>query len=211
MVAAMPVIVPPTKNYMDQKIYNDTITIESVETKNNKLTLVAHNRKRYSFWMTKKDGTDSAPYAQYKSMELKPGDSVFIGYVIEEYDTDYGRKQSNKIINFRETNEKPTLTSSQPQSPRTEPNRGQSSRSTEDSIIRQVAFKGAVEMAVAGKIDLVAIEKYTNAFERIIQGHSFPAPQLQEELPTIQTDEPPIESFEEPPYVSDPDDLLSQV
>jgi len=54
-------------------------------------------------------------------------------------------------------------------------------------------------MAVAGKIDLVAIEKYTNAFERIIQGHSSSASETKEELPTIQTDdEPPIESFEEP-------------
>jgi hypothetical protein len=31
-------------------------------------------------------------------------------------------------------------------------------------------------MAVAGKIDLVAVEKYTNAFERIIQGYSNPIP-----------------------------------
>jgi hypothetical protein len=104
---------------MESKIYNTTITIEGVEQKNNKLTLVAHDKKRYGFWMTKKDGSDSAPYLQFKSMDLKQGDSVFIGYVLEPYTDSRGvNREALKIINFRETSEKPTQTASQPQTPR---------------------------------------------------------------------------------------------
>lgn len=190
---------------MPDKIYNDTITIESVETKNNKLTLVAHNKKRYSFWMTKKDGTDSAPYAQYKSMELKPGDSVFIGYVIEEYDTDYGRKQSNKIINFRETNEKPTQTSSQ----RTESNRGQKQGSS-DEFGKRLAIHGFVNALLSNGAtvetvikDLPALMRLEDTIDKYLAGGWAKAQAIygdKEELPTIQTDdEPPVDSFQEPP------------
>src|SRR4029078_1536738 len=95
----------------DDKIYNDTITIESVEQKNEKITLIAHNRNRYGFWTTKKDGTDSAPYAQFKNMGLKKDVTVRIGDVIEQYTDKMGVvRESKKIINFQETNEVPSQT-----------------------------------------------------------------------------------------------------
>lgn len=40
--------------------------------------------------------------------------------------------------------------------------------SVESSIIRQVAFKGAIELAARGVVPLKTVGQYTNAFEKII-------------------------------------------
>jgi hypothetical protein len=96
---------------MNDQIYNKVITITGVEQKNGKMTLTDHEGKKFSFWMTKKDGTNSSPYAQFKDADLKQGSTIQIGYVLEEYESAYGPKKSNKIISFRETNEAPSKTS----------------------------------------------------------------------------------------------------
>lgn len=41
--------------------------------------------------------------------------------------------------------------------------------STNDSIIRQVAFKGAVELASNGKINVADIEAFTNEFNKLLK------------------------------------------
>jgi hypothetical protein len=188
---------------MDDKLLNKAITLSAKEEKlqGGKPVIKIKDEKglTYTVYKQKKDGSTSVAWDQLQ--ELNIGDTVQISYVEDIKDSpEYGKVTYRTIRAFnKDIGEGMMNASAHEESPRTEANRGQSARSTEDSIIRQVAFKGAIEMAVAGKIDLVAIEKYTNAFERIIQGHSSPVSESQEELPTIQTDdEPPIDSFEEP-------------
>jgi hypothetical protein len=127
-----------------QQILNDTITIESVEQKDSKISLLAHNKSRYGFWTTKKDGTDSAPYAQFQNMGLKKGDTVRIGYVIEIYTDKQGvNREAKKIINFRETNEGPSETTATGQSFNGGANRGQSGHSG-DAFGRRLGVQGHI-------------------------------------------------------------------
>jgi hypothetical protein len=186
---------------MPQARIEKLITIKSIGEKGNKFWIKDTDGEFYSGF-TEYQGTPNTEYQMLKNGNhndaFQEGDQALIEYT-KTAGTD---KEGNDVIYKNIKGIYPadmSPKSARVESPRTEANRGQSARSTEDSIIRQVAFKGAVEMAVVGKIDVVAIEKYTNAFERIIQGHSSLAPEPKEELPTIQTDEPPIESFEEPP------------
>lgn len=54
-------------------------------------------------------------------------------------------------------------------------------------------------MVVAGKIDIVAVEKHTNSFESILLRHKTDF--VEEELLTIQQDESfPISDDEMPPF-----------
>ena len=129
----------------------------------------------YSFFMKKQDGSESKAYEGYKKFQL--GDTVEIHYSEQQRTTSDGKPYTARSIAF--FGEK---VSGSAQAQNASPRGSQSVKS--DSIIRQVAFKGAIEMAVAGKIDLVAVEKYTNAFERIIQGYS-----SEPALPVIQQDE----------------------
>ena len=39
---------------------------------------------------------------------------------------------------------------------------------TSQSILRQVAFKGAIELVVSGKIDLIQIKEYTQEFHNLL-------------------------------------------
>lgn len=39
---------------------------------------------------------------------------------------------------------------------------------TNQSILRQVAFKGAIELVVASKIDLTEVDHYTNEFHNLL-------------------------------------------
>ena len=40
---------------------------------------------------------------------------------------------------------------------------------THNSILRQVAFKGAIELASSGKINIQEIEEFTNTFNKILK------------------------------------------
>lgn len=112
---------------MDQQILNSTITIESVEQKDNRVSILAHDKNRYSFWATRKakdnEGNpvldtnnqpvleESSPMAQFRNMGLRKGSTVRIGYVIEPYTDKMGKnREAKKIINFQETNDQPTQT-----------------------------------------------------------------------------------------------------
>jgi hypothetical protein len=168
---------------MDEKIYNDAITIESVEQKNDRVTLVAHNKNRYGFWATRKakdrNGEvifdhhnqpvmeDSAAMTQFKNMGLKKGGTVRIGYVIESYTDKNGvNRESKKIINFQESNEAPTVaadrltplnTALQPESSRGEaPARSQGTST--DAFGRRLALHGMVNgmLAAGATVDVIA-------------------------------------------------------
>lgn len=132
----------------------------------------------YSFFMKKQDGSDSKAYEGYQRFQL--GDTVEIHFKEEQRTTQDGKPYTARSIAF--FGEKvSTPAQIQNASPR-------GSQSVKDSsIIRQVAFKGAIEMAVAGKIDLVAVGKYTTIFEDIINGYKPEEPK--DELPTINQDE----------------------
>jgi hypothetical protein len=191
----------------DDKIYNDTITIESVEQKDSKITIVAHNRNRYGFWTTKKDGTDSAPYSQFQTMGLKKGDTVRIGYVIEPYRDKMGvGRESKKIINFQETNEAPSQTPPRQESPRGEaPVRSQGMSS--DAFGRRLGVQGHINAllsnpnyySVENNIDLSLLVKEAIAIEDEAEKQLNPSPLRQavarhapsvvdDDLPVIQTE-----------------------
>jgi hypothetical protein len=149
------------------KILNDAITIESVEQKNDRITLVDHNKNRYGFWATRKakdeEGNpvidqagnqvmeDSAPMTQFKNMGLKKGMTVRIGYVIEPYTDKMGvSRESKKIINFQETNDSPSQTPPPAESSNDGANRGHSGESR-DAFGRRLAIHGFVNgMLAAG-------------------------------------------------------------
>jgi len=61
---------------------------------------------------------------------------------------------------------------------------------SDKSIIRQVAFKGAIELVAAGKVGLEQVHGLTDKFDRIIQATALPSLlPPQEELPVIQQGE----------------------
>jgi hypothetical protein len=117
--------------HMDQKIWNKTITIQEISTKQttggSKYVLKDHEGRTFNFFTTKKDGDDTSVFAQFKNMELKVGDTVMIGFVEEEFEYQGKNVITKKIINFRETNDQPTQTAPRQESPRT----GQNSASGE--------------------------------------------------------------------------------
>lgn len=77
-------------------------------------------------------------------------------------------------------------------------NRASNGKSSDGAIIRQVAFKGAVELIVAGKIQLSEIHSYTDKFDRIIQSAALPNP-----LPSAHEDLPVIQQGEDVPFTDD--------
>jgi hypothetical protein len=98
-----------------QKILNKAITIQEVQMKQttggSKYAIKDHEGRTFNFFTTKKDGTDTSVFAQFKNMGLGVGHTVQIGYVEDEFEREGKRVISKKIINFRETNEAPTQTS----------------------------------------------------------------------------------------------------
>jgi len=179
----------------DQQILNATITIEEVIDKEKKLSIKANNGQRsftYSIWKTKQDGTDSQTYAQFKTMGLKVGSTVMIGYVIDEYETEIGgfpkKIQSKKIINFREAS---SQTAPSAQSSNGGANRGQSGQSG-DAFGRRLAVHGFVNgMLAAGATadtitkDLPALLRLEDAIDQALQGPVGSG----EDLPIIQQED----------------------
>jgi hypothetical protein len=119
---------------MDNQIQNKVIVITSVETKDSKIALIDQDGKKFNFFTTKRDGGDTSAYAQYKTMELKKGDTVQIGYVEEEFTTRDGQTaRTKKIISFRETNEQPSQSSPSTEKPSHEAPRASQGPSSNDS------------------------------------------------------------------------------
>lgn len=195
---------------MDQQILNSTITIEEVVDKEKKLSIKANNGNRsftYSVWKTKQDGTDSQTYAQFKSMGLKVGSTVMIGYVIDEYETEIGgfpkKVQSKKIINFREASAQGSQTAPQDKSSNGEANRGQSGHSSgykDDTFWDMKAYKqclwgywlerskGKPAYAVLSPEEMDLVWGVFKSIEAD-GAKRFSQPDLQPSLPVIQQDE----------------------
>lgn len=154
-------------------------------------------------------------------MGLKKGDTVRIGYVVEEFDTQHGRKQANKIINFQETNESPStaspnpqqaITSQNQQSPRTGDSRPQPGASN-DQFGRRLALHGFVNALLSNGATIETVVADLPALLKLedeIDNHLNPPTgwakaqasyRKEEELPTIQVNDelPPIEAYDEPP------------
>jgi hypothetical protein len=186
-----------------------------VEVKNNKYTLIDHEKKRFSFWATKKDGSNSSAMNQYRNMDLTQGSVVMIGFVQEDYESAYGPKTSNKIINFRETQEQPTVTSGSPTSggttqstaqvlsARGEPSRGQSGGSS-DAFGRRLGIQGHINALLSnpniygnGDVpwDVSSIVKKAIEIEDEAERQLAP---VAEEKPTASTTAPAWERFREP-------------
>lgn len=81
-----------------------TIKIDSVEQKEvqyGTLTTITSNGDKYSFFDTKKDGSNTKAYEQFKKYEFKIGDAVS-AEVKEEQDT-FTNKEGKKIDYTRRT------------------------------------------------------------------------------------------------------------
>jgi hypothetical protein len=162
----------------DQQILNATITIEEVIDKEKKLSIKATNGQRsftYSVWKTKQDGTDSQTYAQFKTLGLKVGSTVMIGYVIDEYETEIGgfpkKIQSKKIINFRETTKLPSQTAPQGKSSNGGANRGHSGQSSsfkDDAFWEKQAYEKCCSLWASA--DMSAGKEFRVIMEKIQQG-----------------------------------------
>lgn len=85
-----------------QQPLNVTATIESIEDKPSSIKIKAGG-KSFSFFKTKRDGNETSPFAQFKNMGLKAGDTVAISYVVEDFTLQDGKQgHANKVIWFRE-------------------------------------------------------------------------------------------------------------
>jgi hypothetical protein len=97
-----------------QQILNKTITIQRISTKETKsgqkYSLRDHEGRTFNFFTTKQDGADTSAFSQFKSMGLKMGSTVMIGYVEDEFQMEGKTVISKKIINFTETGDTPSQT-----------------------------------------------------------------------------------------------------
>lgn len=156
---------------------------------------------RYMFFKKKNDGNLSSMAEQFRDMGLDEGSNVSIGYVVDSYKDKTGQdRTSNKIIGFREATTKPVQTTIQDKNVAPSPSGNATGANTgqnrDASIIRQVAFKGIIELVANGKAKLEDVKHYTDLFEKIITNEltgkdKFLANGIgkPEELPVIQQEQ----------------------
>ena len=140
---------------------------EKKVTKNGSTIIKIKDEKglSYSFFMKKQDGSFSKAYEGYQKFQL--GDTVEIHYSEEQRTTSDGKPYTARGIAFfgeKVSSAAPTSNAS--------PRGLQSPK--DGSIIRQVAFKGVIELMTAGVLPKGEnIEKdvhtWTDRFDRIIQ------------------------------------------
>jgi hypothetical protein len=199
---------------MDQKILNKGITIQEISMKSvksgNRYSLKDHEGKTFGFFTTKQDGTDTQAYSQFKSMGLKVGSTVTVGYVEDEYEIDGKKVISKKIISFRELGGDPSQTAHQVESGHTEANRGQygnSSSGANDAHDRRLAIHGFVNGMLANGAtvetivkDLPSLLRLEDTIEKVLSVTRPVSPIENEELPVIQQEEPPFYDEELPDF-----------
>lgn len=188
---------------MDNKLINKVITISSEETKQTQYGLVKkikdENNLTYSIFQTKQGGLESEAWKQYK--ELNIGDTVQISFVEQIKQTQDGQNYTARTIrnlNKDIGNGVKQYQISQPQeTPRSGQNSASSEGSKEDLIIRQVAFKGVIEL-MGSQILVEAdventVHKWTDKFTRIIKAKEMANPikqsEPEEHLPMLQQNE----------------------
>lgn len=189
----------------DQQIINATITIEEVVDKGKKLSIKAHDGQRVSTYNIQKDksnGTPTLPHAQFLNMNLKAGSTVMIGYVIDEYDTEFNgipkRVRSKKIINFREAGPQVNQVAPKVESPRSGANNA-SQGPLNDNYGRRLALHGFVNGMLAHGTtvetiikDLPALLKLEDEIERVLVGGDLPVIQQAEDTDASDFEDVPF-------------------
>jgi len=193
----------------NQQILNTTITIEEVIDKGKKLSIKGNDGRTFTYtvWKSKQDGSDSLTYAQFKTMGLGVGSTVYVGYVIDEFNTEIGgqvkKVQSKKIINFREpVGQVP----SQAKTSNSGANRA-SQGSSGDAFGRRLAIHGMVNGMLAAGIKptditpevLSQLDMLENRIDQGLLASANATPNrvanLTEDLPIINVDEDDLPPF----------------
>lgn len=157
-----------------------------------KYVLVVASGERFNFKKLKADGSITQQYIQMyeEKGELRPGTLVKVGY--EE--AEYKGVNYNKLVSVYPYTPKPGEVVSQPKTETPTPRQEQT---RDSSIVRQVAFKGTVELIISGKIVLAkdlesSVREWTDKFQRIMEARALDNPI--QELPTV-TEETPANSI----------------
>lgn len=201
---------------MDQKIYNKGITIQEISMKSvksgNRYVLKDHEGKTFGFFTTKQDGSDTQAFAQFKSMDLRVGNTVTVGYVEDEFEVNDNGVQksviSKKIISFRELNGEPSQTALADQTGRGGAPRASQetfNRTTEngnDAYGRRLALHGFVNGMLAGGAtvetiarDIPALLRLEDTIEKALSEVRPVSPITEDELPVIQQEEINVEDI----------------
>jgi hypothetical protein len=105
------------------------------------------------------NGVFTNSYGQFQKYQVTMADGIRYGFLSK---ADFPKKVGDEI-QFEVTNaEYNTAKLVKPQQ------EFKKDRSTNESILRQVAFKGAIELAGKGVIKLDEIEKFTNDFNTLL-------------------------------------------
>ncbi len=191
-------------------VINRNIQIESIEAKmastgNMKYILKDTSNNKYFFWQKNK-GQDSEAYLSFTGMGLKKGDTVAIGFTEEQKSFVNNENKTidytdRFILSLRESSGSPAP--SQPEIPRSVANnssQGIPQNKGNDAFGKRLAVHGFVNALISSGVkplditgetivELTKLESRIDAilnpssFRQAVQAH---APQVLEELPTIQ-------------------------
>jgi hypothetical protein len=112
-------------------------------------------------------GTWSNSHGEFNKFRIDLADGTYYNFLAKGNFT----KSENDEISFTVTNEEFKTAKLEMPKPtfQTKPSYNTSTtRSTNESILRQVAFKGAIELAAKGSIQLDEVEEFTNIFNEIL-------------------------------------------
>lgn len=95
------------------EIHNTTITVSGVEDTGTKIKLKDENKKTYSFWKVKKDGSETVAFQNWKL--FKVGDTVELGYKEESFTGKEGNEVTTKnVMNIKAAASRPVQQSITP-------------------------------------------------------------------------------------------------
>lgn len=167
-------------------IQNKIVRVKEILSKEGgKYSLVADNGDKFSFKKTKTDGSTTQQYIQAFEEKgvLQTGQIVKVGYTDEEFNGHQYKKLVSVYPYTPKAGEVVSYGSAESSRPDTTKS---TTRGFNDSlIVRQVAFKGAVELITAGKAAIGDARELTNRFQDIIE-------EPKGEVPTAKSDELPV-------------------
>ena len=171
-------------------IQNKIVRVKEILSKEGgKYSLVADNGDRFSFKQNKTDGSKTQQYIQAFEEKgvLQAGQVIKVGYTDEEFN---GRAYK-KLVSVYPYTPKPGEVVSFGSGENSAPGPTKSTtRAVNDSlIVRQVAFKGAIEVITAGQAPISDAKQLTDTFQGIIEGKPEPESHT-EQLPVIQQETP---------------------
>jgi len=173
-------------------IKNQIVKVSAIEQRGQdatKFKVVAENGNSFVFKRTKADGTQTQQYTQvFGTPPIQVGQIVKVGYEEKSFQgTAY-----NQLVSIYPYTPKPgehVDFNSSPEVQQTAPAQNYQTTNRDDSIVRQVAFKGAIELVASGKLPLqqASILEWTGKLEQIIKGTFTPEVA---ELPVIDQETP---------------------